>query len=174
MENFINDYCDNYALSDAELERLSKYKINVVSYSDIKSLDDIFGDKNAAIVLYQTTDKYSGHWVLIMRYVYNGIHTIEYFDPYGDDIDNIITRKLHYNPKQKPIMYDILSQSDSDIIINNFKFQELSNNTQTCGRWCIVRFLLRMIPLTKFCALFKKKNYKLSRDNLTCLLTLLV
>jgi hypothetical protein len=117
---------------------------NLMKYSelaDVQSLDEILPhDKSFKIILIE--DHYNiGHFVCILRYG----NTYEQFDSYGKKIDdelafisNIQKKLLGQDKKYLTHLFAKLPRGTKKVI-NKKRLQNLSNNSATCGRWCILR-----------------------------------
>lgn len=138
-------------LSNFDIEKALKGKINIVLYSDIKkfkNLDEFFKPYNAVIILYETGED-MGHWILIMKQIDEaGKFHIEFFDPYGTNLDDT----LEYSVKDKfPYLTKLIYEDGiDDIRWNNMELQKLENNINTCGRWCVFRVRNRDMCLDCF------------------------
>lgn len=166
---------ENYYLSDDDLRKATNGRCNIVLYDDIEnysSIDEILGENNCAFVLIELFSKTSGHWVFIQR---NNHGILEWFDPYGHKPDYYIFNNKHHKNKNggfaRPHLTFLLLENNESLIYNPFKFQNVSKNISTCGRWVLLRFKFRNIKIRDFIKLFKKDTYKLTRDNLAVLLT---
>ena len=153
---------------------------NVIKYSelaDIDSLDEILPhDKSFKIVLIE--DSYnSGHWCAILRYG----KTYEWFDSYGigiDEelkfIDSLQKKLLGQDRKYLTKLLEKLPKKTTKVVWNKRKLQSIANDSNTCGRWCI----LRIVTMTDFGFDLKqfhefidtwKKKLKLSPDEMVSL-----
>ena len=95
-----------------------------------------------------------GHFITLIKY----LTYVEHFDSYGFTID----QELHITHERK-YLTDILS--DVPVIENTFPFQSKKEDTETCGRWCAVRCLLKHLNLQEFREFFcKTKNKYGGRD----------
>lgn len=155
----VHDHKD-LALSDVDLMTLMKNDANVVSYRDLpkySSIDDLFGHHHVCFILYEWKPSY-GHWTLLSR----SDRLLEFFDPYGKFPDSQLAHvpepwrtQSHQNVKW---LSKLMIKSNYDLSYNEYKFQKLDEDTKTCGRWCVVRALLRDLPLEDFKRLFLSKD----------------
>jgi hypothetical protein len=127
-----------------------------VIYSDLKNyatLTDLLGQENFAIILYQTSSKTTGHWVMVC--CNKKTNDIVYFDSYG----------LHYDTEQqygaaydKPLpryLTQLIEGDGRPIKINQYDYQRWAKGVSTCGRWsCIAEHFLKYITLQQFQILF--------------------
>jgi len=114
----------------------------ILKYSELQDYDSI--DKllptnnDYAFVLYESSPN-SGHWTCLSK----NDNAYEYFDSYGGKPDN----PLNWNSKQKNAQLDqsrkhltrLLDGAGKRVIYNPVKYQELSNDVNTCGRHCVFR-----------------------------------
>jgi len=160
-------------MTDADLERHTGIKpADIIKYSDLKNYTDITDllpdDKSARIILIE--DKYnSGHWVAIMRYG----KTIEYFNSYGAKWDtdwkfvNRMARLiLGENTNEMTRLMDKAQKEGWNTVWNEKKLQRLSNQVQTCGRWCVLRIeMMKMgYNVREFLAFIKKRKTEEKKD----------
>lgn len=168
MDNIVKEFAKN-PLSGDELLKLVDRKANLYRNSDLKrfnSIEEALRPYGAMFILYEK-DKNYGHWVLVFR---SG-DTIEYFDPYGFQIDYPIKKFNNGYPHVGEMLIKF-AQKGGSVIHNPVRLQKLSSNISSCGRWCAMRLLLRDMPLDRFINLFK--NSKMSGDEYVTLLTMFV
>lgn len=115
--------------------------------SKFKSLDDLL-DLGAVIVLLEIETKKApkvGHFILLL----NQGDYIEHFDSYGLDMDEELafTHERHLTNLFRPEKY-------RRIINNSKRLQMFREDVNTCGRWCVARYLLRRLRLDRFIELF--------------------
>ena len=152
---------------------------NLMKYSelaDVQSLEEILPqDKSFKIILIE--DHYNiGHFVCILRYG----NTFEQFDSYGKKIDdelafisNIQKKLLGQDKKYLTHLFAKLPKGIKKVI-NKKRLQNLSNNSATCGRWCILRismmkdFDFDLKTFQEFITRWKSK-LKLSGDEMVSL-----
>ena len=138
-------------LSNFDIEKALNHKIKIVLYSDVKkfrTMDEFFYPHDACVILYET-DHDVGHWILIMRrYSPKGHPYIEFFDPYGTNLDD--TLEYSVNGKFPYLTSLIYKDKINDIRWSNMKLQKLEDNINTCGRWCVFRARNRDLCLDCF------------------------
>lgn len=156
LETIISDLEKN-DIKGSDVIRLSGNSVDVYTYEDImkfQTLDQLLGNKKAAVVLYQTKQNF-GHWVLIMQLKKdNGSPYIEFFDPYAFKIDEEL-KLSDYNIKMHggkiiPYLSYLVMQSRLPIIMNNVRLQKFSHHVNTCGRHVAVRAKFRHINLITY------------------------
>jgi hypothetical protein len=157
MEKAIKKYA-KYSLSNSDIENLLDHKMNLILYPELAkfdNIDDVLGPYGACVILYLTRHNY-GHWVCIFRRPGN---KLEFFDSYGlmpDDELKFVSENIRRELKQDyPHLTWLLYNSGYKIEFNHHKFQKKGSDIATCGRWVVLRLLLRDISLTQFINLFK-------------------
>jgi len=168
----------DYCLSDDDLRRLFKGKVNIISYpevccySSIAQLLDPFG---CCIILYEANDNY-GHWCCVIKRdspEYGEV--VEFFDPYGeypdDQLDHISPLYRINNDEDHPYLLELLCHSDDPAVWNPVKFQSMTRGVNTCGRWCALRIALRMLTINEFKKFVDTAGAGMTRDELVSLLT---
>lgn len=168
MENIIRKQYKK-ALSMDELLKASNNRLQVFTYDDlyhVKHIDELFYPHNVCIILYQSSPNF-GHWVTLIRRK----NTIEHFDPYGVKIDDELNKSNNMGfPK---LLSQLILNSDiTRIISNKGRFQSTKPGVNTCGRWALIRALLKNKSLKEFTNLFH--NQKLEPDFYVTALTMFV
>ncbi len=135
----------NVPLSKKQIEQISGKPVNVISYNKltkIKNIDKLFNKyTDGCLIHYQTghdNNSVMGHWCILTRDKNN----INFFDPYGQYIDNQLDNiDESYNQRinqDYPILSKLLGHSPYKIHYNPFPLQSFDNGSATCGRWCAV------------------------------------
>lgn len=165
-DNLVNavDELKDVALSDLDIRNMMKEQLisnfNVIPYPDIKkykTVEELLGPENICFILYMWKQNY-GHWCLLQK---SG-NLIEFFDPYGDFPDSQLERvpepfRTESGQTEKTLS-KLLLNFDGELSYNEYKFQHLKEDVKTCGRWSLVRAILKDIPLDMFYELFKGKH----------------
>jgi hypothetical protein len=183
MNSKVNHEIMTSNISDLDIKRFfpetNTPNDNLIKYSDlahVRKLEDILPhDKSFKIILIE--DHFNiGHFVCIMRYG----NTFEQFDSYGKKIDdelafisNIQKKLLGQDDKYLTHLFAKLPKGTKKVI-NKVRLQNVSNNSATCGRWCILRIIMMRdfgFNLKSFQEFIKrwKKNLKLSGDEIVSL-----
>lgn len=143
---------EDIALSNFDLTKMLDGEANIILYPNLanfNSVDEILGPYGACIILFESQPRY-GHWVCLMR----RDNTIEFFNPYGGLPDASLQKiPLEYrieSGQDYPLLTLILYHSPYDVEYNEFKFQRHGQNIRTCGRWCVVRLLLKDLDIYQF------------------------
>lgn len=162
------------ALSGSEVLHLAENQANLITYPQLakmKSIDQALGKYGACIVLYETKKNF-GHWCCIIR---QSPKLIEFFDSYGlmpdDQLKFIPEHFRQKNNEDFSHLTYLLWKSKCTVEYNHDRLQKKLRDTNTCGRWCGLRILLRDMPLEEFVDKFKR--YK-NPDKLVTLITSLV
>jgi hypothetical protein len=181
ITSILDEYASKPMTSIDILQRLDG-KTNIVLYRDLykySNIEQLLYPHGSFILLYESSPN-SGHWVAILKsYSCNNIPLIEFFDPYGcfpDSQQQYINKSfLSVSGQKYKKLTELLLNSNPNYLIsfNHHKFQMLDNNIATCGRWCMLRILLKDICLQDFINLVEKKSlgYGLSKDRFVTLVT---
>jgi hypothetical protein len=147
----------DYSLSSKDIKDFLDNKIRVIVYRELskfQNIDQLLDPYDGCVILYETEHGY-GHWTLLMRTRWG----IEFFDSYGVRIDDQISaiRENYRDIKGQLVPHltmMILNSGYDHIISNKHPLQKKSMNIQTCGRWCIFRYINRFSDLRSFLKLF--------------------
>jgi hypothetical protein len=156
---------EKYALGDDDLRRILGNNITIVSYPDLKHLNDIdevFDDMGRCILLFLTQDESSGHW-LCMHKEGDDIH---YFDPYGNtlldlrggDKEWLSMGKLKQLQQENPLLLKLLIKSNKKVYYSTYSYQKDKTNVNTCGRHCCVRLLYKNLDLKQYYDMIKNSG----------------
>ena len=103
---------ENVDLTGMDIKEITNNAVNIVPYHTLRpnhSLEELFGDKPAVMLLYETKENY-GHWVALIKQ--NGF--LEFFDSYGFKVDE----ELNYAKYDKEAtLTKILQQSKVRIMM---------------------------------------------------------
>lgn len=163
-------------LSGKDLHQMTNGECKITDYLELQhleSVDEVFGDKNAVILLFNTSQNI-GHWVLLLR---RGTNVVEHFDAYGYSVDqdiNIASAEMvrnHLNALT-PHLTAIIQKSGYRVIENKKRFQKMLTDINTCGRHCVVRYHFADYSIEKYQNLMLKQ--KISPDEIVTYLTYLL
>lgn len=174
LHQFIDKF-KNTPLSDGDIESMMQGKVNIVYYPDVhkyKSVDELLHPYGCCIILY-VSKPHTGHWVCLtvrpeihMKKNGNPKIILEYFNPYGSDntfgYSGMPDDELHFiddqfrieNNEDYPYLTRLILNCDYKLTYNEFPFQKLNSDIKTCGRWTVLRCLLRELSLEQFRDLF--------------------
>lgn len=148
------------SLSGQDILECTNDDIKIMKYSELNkydNIDDVFGNKNSIALLFETQPAY-GHWTLLMRHPGK---VIEFFDSYGHDSDIDVTKRikdklwLHGSGQDTSILSKLILNSDYDYVYNKTPLQNKDSDIATCGRWIIIRHMIKELGLPKFIKLIK-------------------
>jgi len=148
-----------------------------LKYSELKNFNDIDellpNNKDFKIILIEQEHNV-GHWVCVMKYN----DTIEYFNSYGNKVDNdkkfIGKLKNKLLRQDEDVLSEMMEKSKYKCIYSKKRFQKLNDNINTCGRWCILRIIcmkdmdMNLKQFKKFIE-DNKETTRLPKDALVCL-----
>lgn len=151
----IDEY-KSIALSDADLLNKMHDRANLVTYPEIvnyKTLDELLGPYNVCFILYLWKPG-MGHWCCITKHG----KMVEFFDPYGNFVDNCLKDIPEpyrtESGQSEPMLSYLMKESPYKLSYNEYPFQELDEDVSSCGRWTILRGLLKDLTLEQFKYLF--------------------
>ena len=154
-------------LSLDELQELLP-KFETILYDDLKDepIRDLIGNKDGAIIYYDMHSRNGGkmeigHFSLILR----GPKSIEYFSSYGFSPFQEIN-KSRSDPRSFKRLFP------KNMQINKTRFQRIKN-TDTCGRWVLLRAKFNMLSLREFQKLFGSHHFSIrTLDDLVVIATM--
>jgi hypothetical protein len=134
---------ESKALSFDDLKRMLRdnekdtqfYQYNELSR--FQSIDDLFGQKNCAIILLSIEGPNApkvGHWITLLRTQ----GQIEHFDSYGLNPDQELALT-----HEQPFLSKLLKNMQQKLLTNTQKLQQFREAVNTCGRWAVSRVLLK-------------------------------
>lgn len=149
--------------------------VKVVQYPDIMNMTNIeqlFGTHTAVIVLYNVISRGNGHWVLLIKHkkdcapcTYYGSNrdsrgrrcdpgVIEFFDPYGNGIDFVLSiqdpsKRARLGQTSAKLSH-LLGMSQYCVVYNDQRLQVASPKIQTCGHHCLARLSLRHLEVDDY------------------------
>ena len=131
--------------------------ITVKELQNYNSIDEVMQGAPYVLLLYEQYVLNNGHWVGLLDH---GSH-LEHFDSYGIKPDMELKwceknfRQEHYG--SSPKLLELLLRSKKKVRYNNHKLQKSSPQIATCGRWCVLRFLMKHLDEEQFAKLFMNK-----------------
>lgn len=141
-----------------------------ILYSDLgryKTINQLLGPEKFAIILLQTSNKTTGHFVSVSMNDATG--RVRFFDSYGYSPDQI----LQFTPydQQLPLYLKALLNG-VDYEYNSVDYQSKTPGTSTCGRYACLSVMWRNLTLSQFHELLlTNKDKWLSPDNIVTMLT---
>lgn len=166
-------------LSDNEVLKIAGNNTKVMLYTDLykyKDLDAVFGKYKKIILLYihdRTGNTVSGHWTAMIKQP----DRIEHFDSYGLLPDEILYRykskaeRAKTNQPKNYLTTLLYTYTKLPIHYNQYKYQQLKDNVNSCGYHTAIRCRYSKIPLEEYQKIFNtfKKN-KINTDELVVML----
>lgn len=166
-------------LSNYEIMNALNNKVNMLTYDELVNYDDIdhvLGKYGVCVLLVETKEN-NGHWICMFKTISDNKKKepiVSFFDSYALPVDD----QLHFvnmkfreeNNMLYPYLSYLLYKCPYPIEYNEHQFQKLSPQINTCGRWVILRLLLKHLSLKKFYKLFKPSK-KIDSDDLVTILT---
>ena len=141
---------EDYAYSDADI-RESVGSVPIHRYPDLKAMSSpsaLFKGNKAAVLLFLTEGKSSGHWLVVLDHDDH----YEVFDSFGVAIDGnrkwLDKEQLQEFGQTLPLLSILLEKGNKPINHNSTKLQLDSNDT--CGRWVVWRIKNAHMPLKAF------------------------
>lgn len=157
----------NIALSDTQLQNNTQGYVPIVTYNKIynKSLKKLFESENAIILLY-LQERNVGHWVTVIDHG----NYIEYFDSYGNYPDEPLTwnslAKNEQLGQSRPFFLEkVIRTKGCKLYYNSCQLQLHSNDSETCGRYALVRIRHKNKSLQAFLNYLEKKRKQLNLAN---------
>lgn len=143
-------------------------KLPVVYYpdlQDVKDIDELFGEKGSFLLMYLKSPTF-GHWVLVSKSKMEPL-TLEYFDPLGNMIDHYLDEFKFEKGAQYPGSNQLAKLMHASrykkVMSNGIQLQLDAPEVQTCGKWCMLRYLLLFVPMEQFVDFFAELD-PLQRD----------
>lgn len=107
-------------------------------------LAEALQNKDGVIILMVKDNPNYGHWTILIHYPEQKL--VEYFDSFGDEmpeaLQNYLTREL-------PVGYQV--------VYSRKVLQQKVKASQTCGRWVVMRYATKHVPLATFISHMAKK-----------------
>jgi len=171
MDNLVkNIYKED--LTGVDVDFLSKNKAKLLLYKDLlnyNTIFDAFGKFNNIILLFPVQSDTRGHWVCIRLNTKH--HSIRHWDSYGISYvqemgytDNEYVKQRLLNNLYDKAMYDGWTVQN-----NTYRYQEMRDGINTCGRWACIRARFDYLNNDEFAKLFLKQHF--SADFYVTLLT---
>lgn len=169
-------YYEDIALSNYDIIKLLKGRVNIVLYPDLHkytNIDEVLGKYDACILLFEAKVNY-GHWCAIFKINDN---EIEFFNPYGGYPDDSLRYIPYHFAKVSnqlvPYLSLLLLDCPYELYYNEFGFQRHSKSVKTCGRHCVFRVMNRHMNIYEYKRLLDKlcMKHKTDYDGVVTLMT---
>lgn len=159
--------------TDRQILKVAGPETKLITYPDLKryqSIEEVFGNKNKVIILYvhdESNSSISGHWCCVIRHP----NSYEFFDSYSmmpDDIIIMKSKKDRLNTHQEHnYLSKLLFDSDDPIEYNEYPYQEVSNDINTCGAHTGIRCRFSDISLPDYQHIFNTlKSHGVDTDKI--------
>lgn len=139
-----------YAYTDADISA-ALGSVPIHKYPELKAMsspDALFKGNKAAVLLFLTEGRNSGHWICVLDHDSH----YEVFDSFGVAIDGnrkwLDERRLMEFGQTLPLLSILLQKGNKPVNHNTSKLQ--ANDANTCGRWVVWRILNAATPLDAF------------------------
>ena len=163
-------YYKDRDLNGQEIEKLvGKPPISYSELGQFKSLNQLLGKENYAVIMYQTSSRTTGHFIAITRNDRTG--KVSYRDPYG--IPNPDT-ELQFTKYDQPLpKYLNMLLKGVDYSSNTIDYQG-GKKVSDCGRWSSLFCILHNMTEQQVETLFKTNGsgFLGNSDNCAVILTL--
>lgn len=128
---------------------------------DYNNIDEALGPHKAVIILYQTTDRYYGHFVSLFSHP-NKSNTLIFYDSYGLNIDEEL-KFSRFNIKSMgkivPHLSDLIHKSNYSVESNHKVMQQSQKDKNTCGRYAAMRIVFRNLDNNEFNHMLSSNKY---------------
>lgn len=133
-------------------KQVQKYIPNVLKYSELETMSNSeIADIIPFVCLYEIEEDY-GHWCLLT----NTAEGVEFFDSYSflpDQQRDFIDKNFKMiSGQSRPRILEFLNDLSLSVPINYMDQQLQGANTNTCGRWCCLRHMMRHLSVDDFLA----------------------
>ena len=171
------NYKISQALPSTALENLGFRVVNYLDLFKYTKIEQVVDEKG--IILYTPISQKSlGHYSCL--WLRN--NSLYYWCSYGYNLSYTAAKSdyMQYTPEKDEeylmtLVKDFINRGGI-FSVNHVKYQNLNENTSTCGRYCIIRLLKRNMSHEEFYKFFtlKQKYPNMSNDELVTMLTYIV
>jgi len=158
-----------------DVQALTRNKANIIMYDDL-TIDDnilkVIGPTNRAILLFPTeAGSVNGHYLCLIYY--KDIKTLLHFDSYGLDVTEELRYSTSRHVKRNALgyLYNKLRGYGIKVIFNTYKYQQMVNGMNTCGRHVATRLRFHYLNNNEYARLMLHQSN--SPDYLVTIITLL-
>lgn len=158
---------ESISLTGDDIDRITDKKCNILSYHELEqftNLEKVLGKWNACIFLYETKLN-QGHWCCIFLNTDNSLH---FFDSYGFRCDTELKyadyNLREHNGRQVPHLSGLIDEfmeryPEVHLYQNTYKYQVMSKDVNTCGRYASYRIKMRHLSDNDFQAMLTKNKH---------------
>jgi hypothetical protein len=167
--NFVSAL-ENVELTNNDIMNICKGDVDIVNFrslSQYSSINQLFRKSNNVIIFWAVTEENNGHWTAIK---YSN-ERITFFDPYGFSLDKVYSLAYFDNhvSNGRNYLMELINQSGLTFEWNTVRFQKMSNNINTCGRWSSIFIRFHYLSLLEFEKLFNVPSADTIASLMTCL-----
>lgn len=132
----------------------------VIPYGGLFDFDEMFKEKDSAIILLHREEngKIQGHFIAMI--VNKNNKTAEIFDPYGHNF----VEMMHLANMNNRLLHDLIYQSGYQFTFNKKQVQKKAINVNTCGAHCISRIAFKFLSNAEYVAELEKLTKKKKID----------
>ena len=158
-----------------DVQALTRQKAKIIMYDDLtinENILNVIGPTNRAILLFPTeAGSVNGHYLCLIYY--KDIKTLLHFDSYGLDVQQELkySTSRHVQRNTLGYLYNKLRGYGGKVIFNTYKYQQMVNNVNTCGRHVACRLRFHYLNEIQYAKLML--NQSNSPDYLVSIITLL-
>lgn len=158
------------ALSDSDIRQALNNDVNIVKYSELKNMKNIdeLLRNDRAVILFELK-KNDGHWCSVVR----NKERIIFTDSYGmfpeNEIDYIPVSFKYVSKQDRGYLLKLLYNQNLPVHFSQYRLQKLENGINTCGRYCVIRCIMKELNEDEFAKMLKSSEY--SPDELVSILT---
>lgn len=157
-------------LSDTDILEIEP--TNIIFYENLRNynrIDECFDRHHRFILFLPVKNKFDGHWTAVLRKNDN----IEFYDPYGNRIQNIRTflkSRIYFNHQD---FLDLVENSGYNLVQNKYIHQNRNDmDNKACGRFSVMRLMFYKLNNEEYNKLLNKlKKNGISPLNLSIIAT---
>lgn len=143
-------------LTENDMLKITSGKCRILPYSKLinyNNIDEVLGPNKCMVLLYELEPNH-GHWICMFR---NDDGQLIFYDSLGYGMDDELKfinrhRKMLGYPIQNKTLTKLVG--NERVISNRVELQEDIRNIATCGRYSVIRLLLRNLSNAQFNKIF--------------------
>ena len=162
------EFAESIPLSIEDLKKITNNECNIIQYHEMEpmtNIDQIFGDFDSCIVLYELQGNI-GHFIAVIRN--REENKLIHYDSYGFHPDEEMNLFEHKVPLYSRLFY----ASEYIYDINVYKHQLFKNHSQTCGRHACLRVIYRHLSNDEYNKFITSKPKITNPDQLVTVMTM--
>jgi len=162
LDTIIKD-AEKIPLSGEDLLRMTNHETKVMRYEELKhydSLESVLQPHGSVILLYQTAEDFGHYSTLIDR----GNRRLEFYDSYGFKPDEGLNHNNEFHLRIHggrivPHLHALIVSSGWLVEYNPVRLQKRLADENTCGRYAVLRIILKDDSLKTFNSLLTKNKH---------------